>query len=261
MGTGSRLSPSLAMADSTGVLPTSVHCSAGGRAERGQVETGTVQRKRREGARSGASQRAGNQRARRSSWPLQNFGRVPTCRLCASPSACPVQHTCTGPLPSGDRSSAYMSAQPDVLLPPPTMNQVLPRIAPAWPASRRDQQGKCRSTVLSRSSRCQTISQTVMQPCVRARPHLVILPTRHAPPHPAFICTCARWRHRPLPRRLAPLQRLRVQAVQLVVAVRHRAASKYEEVAVAVERGGVRGARARPRACCAAGSTVAAARR
>ncbi len=42
--------------------------------------------------------------------------------------------TCTGPTPSGDRSSAYMSAQPLVLLPPPTMNQVSPRMAPAWPA-------------------------------------------------------------------------------------------------------------------------------
>ena len=30
MGTGSRLSPSLAIADSTGVLPTNVHCGGAG---------------------------------------------------------------------------------------------------------------------------------------------------------------------------------------------------------------------------------------
>ena len=53
----------------------------------------------------------------------------------ASRPASSCVRTCTAPpLPRGDRSSAYMSAQPEVLLPPPTMNQVLPRMEPAWPA-------------------------------------------------------------------------------------------------------------------------------
>lgn len=67
-------------------------------------------------------------------------------------------------------------------------------------------------------------------------------------PAPARL-TRARRRHRPLERRLAPLHGVGVQAVQLVVAVRHRPAAEDEQVTVPEDGGGVRGARARRRAC------------